>query len=310
MVKKVTEELEAMHPHLATRALKDFWLNDFSRNYIKFVRDRVAKEDAKVKSVIKEVYLGLVKLCAPVIPFLAEKIWQELREKKIVKEESVHLADWPKAEVKRIDERLEYEFSLFLLSTIEKGLAEREKLGTSLKWPLAKVKIKTVFPISEKFRKGFEEIIKSQLNVKDVEIKFAKPKQEKPEDITEKKIGSVVRANLTSVKGYQKDFSNRLSVTFDEKMTPELEAEGYARELSRKIQEFRKQLGLEKKDKVKTFVIVDAEFENILEKQKKFISERTNSKKLEFVTTGKERFKNKTDFKIKDKIGWISIVKL
>jgi len=93
-------------------------------------------------------------------------------------------------------------------------------------------------------------------------------------------------------------------------MTPELEAEGYARELSRQIQSFRKILACKKKDKVETSIIVDDEFKKVLEKQKKFIKERTNSKKLEFVTTGKERFKNRTDFKIKDKKGFVNIHKV
>jgi isoleucyl-tRNA synthetase len=271
LIETVTEELENMHPHLATRALKDFWLNDFSRNYIKFVRDRVSKEDAKAKSVIKEVYLTLVKLCAPMIPFLTEKIWQELLDKKIVKEESVHLTDWPKFENKKIDKKLETEMES-ALSIIEKGLGQRDKIHVGLKWPLANAKVVAPSELDKKL----EEIIKSQINVKNVEIKTGK----------------------------------EISVELDEKMTPELEAEGYARELSRKIQEYRKQLGLQKTDRVETFVIVDEEFKNILEKQKKFISERTNSKKLEFVTTDKERFKNKTDLKIKDKKGWISIVKV
>jgi len=44
-----------------------------------------------------------------------------------------------------------------------------------------------------------------------------------------------------------------------------------------------------------------------LESQKSLLKERTNSKKLEFVTTGKERFKNIIQFTIKDKKGEIAI---
>ena len=276
LIKTVTEELENLHPHLATRALKDFWLNDFSRNYIKFIRDRLSKEDKAAKFVMKEVYLTLIKLCAPVIPFLTEKVWQKLREKKIVKEESVHLTSWPKVESGKINKKLEGDFES-VLQIIEKGLGQRDKIHIGLKWPLQSIDITTNFDIDKKFY----EIIKSQLNVKEIFL----------DKIVQKIAGE-------------------FDIKLDTEMTPELEAEGYARELSRQIQSFRKKLGLEKKDKVATYVIVDDEFKNILEKQKKFIKERTNSKKLEFVTTGKERFKNKTDFKIKDKKGWISIVKL
>jgi len=47
----------------------------------------------------------------------------------------------------------------------------------------------------------------------------------------------------------------------------------------------------------------------MLEKQELFIRERTNSKELKIVTTSKERFKNKQDFKIKDKRGNIVIIR-
>jgi len=45
-----------------------------------------------------------------------------------------------------------------------------------------------------------------------------------------------------------------------------------------------------------------------LKEQGRFIKKRTNSKKLEIVTTSKERFKNKIDFTIKDKGGQIVII--
>ena len=41
LIKKVTEEIENLHPHLASRALKNFWINDLSRGYIQIVRERI-----------------------------------------------------------------------------------------------------------------------------------------------------------------------------------------------------------------------------------------------------------------------------
>ena len=79
------------------------------------------------------------------------------------------------------------------------------------------------------------------------------------------------------------------------------------------MQEFRKKLGLHKKDKIELIISTDNGLKNMLEKQEEFIKERTNSKKFkiisEDVTTDKERFKNKTDFQIKDKKGEILVVK-
>lgn len=271
LINKMTEELENLHPHLAARALQNFWLNDFSRGYIQFTRDRLASEDKEAQCVIKEIYLCILKLLAPMCPFITEYAWQELKKKKIAEEESVHLCDWLKADAKKIDKKLEEQFENALL-IIEKGLAERDRLGIGLKWPLKSAKISAEFET----RKSLHDIIKTQLNVK--ELLFSKAKK------------------------------NEIIVTLDTKMTPELEAEGYARELSRQVQEFRKKLGLKKENRVETYIITDDKFKKILEAQKDFLRERTNSKKFEIVTTGKERFKNIIGFTIKEKKGDIAVV--
>jgi hypothetical protein len=99
-----------------------------------------------------------------------------------------------------------------------------------------------------------------------------------------------------------------LAVKLDTKLTSELEAEGYAREVSRQVQAFRKKLGLQKKDEIRLILVVDETLKSMLEKHKRFIEERTNTKKLEFSTTIKEKFKNKTGFKIKDKRGEIVVI--
>lgn len=184
---------------------------------------------------------------------------------------SVHLSSWPKANNKKINVDLENEFKI-LFGIIEKGLAERDKLQIGLKWPLASAKV--ACPI--KLTIDSDELLMNQLNVKKIIEKDNKSNSE-------------------------------ISVELDVKMTPELEAEGYARELSRAIQAFRKDLGLEKKNKIETIIITDGEFKKILEKEIKFLRERTNSQKLQIVTTIKETFKNNIDFRIKDKRGQISI---
>jgi isoleucyl-tRNA synthetase len=274
LVIKMTEEIEKFHLYIAVRALQNFWLSDFSRGYIQMIRDRLAENDETAKNILSEVYITLLKLSAPIIPFLTEKIWQNLRERKAVKEESVHLTDWPKADKSKINRKLETDFEV-ASKIIEAGLAERDKAKIGLKWPLSQAEIEGNFSIE----KEVYSIIERQLNVK--KIKFKK----------------------------EKEFSVRL----DTKPTPELESEGYAREMLRQIQAFRKELGMKKRDKIELFIFSDDELRKMLEKFREFIMERTNSEKLEFfsenVTTGKERFKKNIEFKIKDKRGKIAIIK-
>ena len=71
---------------------------------------------------------------------------------------------------------------------------------------------------------------------------------------------------------------------------------------------------MEKKDKIELFIFTEEKFKKILEIQKKFIKEKTNSERFKIidknVTTDKERFKNRINFRIKDKRGEITITKI
>ncbi|MFA4953094.1 MAG: isoleucine--tRNA ligase [Candidatus Pacearchaeota archaeon] len=266
-IEKVTALMEDYRIDEIIREIENLFL-DLSRVYIKLIREKTnTKEAGKVLYVLEEVYSDILKMFSIICPFITDKMYRETFGK-----ESVHLLSWPKVDKSKINEKLELQMEN-VLKIIEVGLASRDKVQIGLKWPLAKAIIysKEHQPIKE-----FEEIIKSQLNVKKIELKTGN------------------------------DY-NEIKVELDTKITPELESEGYAREMSRQIQAFRKEIGLEKTDEVELIIITDGEFKKILEKQKFFIKERTNSKKLEIVTTSKETFKNKTDFKIKDKRGTIAV---
>jgi isoleucyl-tRNA synthetase len=206
------------------------------------------------------------------MPYSAEQIWQDISGNNFKnKGKSVHLEEWPKCNSKKIDEALLKKMSL-VKEIISVGLKERDEKKISLKWPLQLVSITYYKHILDE---EYYEIIKQQLNVKEVEVLYGSNEQ--------------------------------ISIEFDTKMTPELEAEGYARELSRLIQAFRKELGLEKKDKVKIQIVSGKEMVQILEGQKEFIKERTNAEELAIVTTAKEKFKKKVSFDIKGKRGEILV---
>jgi isoleucyl-tRNA synthetase len=210
------------------------FLNVVSRRYIQLIRER----DDEVYDTLNEIRLGLIKTFSPICPFTTESMWQELRNNKVVKDESVHLSDFPKVDKKKIDEELEKEFeNLFLI--IEKGMFERDKAKIGLRWPIAKMKIKC----SQDIRKELIEIIERQMNVKEVVISKGK----------------------------------ELEVSIDTKMSEELETEGFAREISRKVQAERKNRGYNKNDLIDLKVYTE---KNMVERMKKYlelIKDRTNS---------------------------------
>ena len=256
-IKKVTELMEEYRLDEVIEEIEKLYL-DLSRIYIKIIRDR---QNKIAYETIKEVYIDVVKMFSIICPFISERIWQALRKNKEVKEESIHLSEWPKTNTKDIDLELEREF-VYALKIIEVGLAERDKAKIGLKWPLAKADVK--FP--EKISKKLEEIIAKQLNVKKIEIVYGK----------------------------------EVAVSLDLNMTEALEAEGFARELSRTIQAERKKAGFVKQDEIELEISCDLQMEKLLKMQQEFLKERVNANKFSFKKAEK-KLQNSVKTKIKER---------
>ena len=109
------------------------------------------------------------------------------------------------------------------------------------------------------------EIVKTQLNVKELKIKYS---------------------------------GKEIEVKLDTEMTPELESEGYSREVSRKVQAARKDAGLVREDRIKLGVVSN-ELKAMLEGHKTFIMERVGATELVF-EDGK--YSNNFEDKIKGKV--------
>lgn len=259
-IQEVTESYNKFNFPEVTRLLDNFLVNDLSRTYIQIIRDRANE----TKKILEEILLGTIKLFAPIAPFTTEKIWQELNQE----EESIHLSLLPKANMRKVDKELEGKFSV-ILELIEKGLAERDKKGLGLKWPLTKAIIETKIKLSSEL----EEIIKAQLNIRKVESQIGK--------------GNSISLNTTQ--------------------TPELEAEGFAREISRKIQAARKEAELFKTDSIE--LIIDSEFNEKLKTQLDFIKERVGAKSIS-LEKSKKKFSHSEEGKIKGKSFTVSFNKI
>lgn len=259
-IKNIEENMKNYNTIKACSEIRIF-TEDLSTWYVRRSRERFNEKDAE--KTLRYVLNEFSKAIAPIMPFLAEKIYQSINSEK----DSVHLQEWPKSSTKKIDEKIQEKMKV-TRDIVSLALKERDSMKISLKQPLSKLEIAGV-----KLEKEYLKLIEEEINVKKVEIKKGK----------------------------------EISVRLDAKITPELEAEGYARELSRQVQAFRKELGMKKDDKINLVIISSDGVDKMLGKQKEFIMERTNSKTLEFVTTDKEKFKNKTIFRIKDKRGEIAI---
>lgn len=251
LINEMTKELENYSFDKPYELIQNFVVNDFSRGYIKMTRDR---EDTK--EIIGEVLEKVSLLLAPFAPYISEYVYQTFSK------DSVHLSSWPKVDKKKIDVSLEDQFSI-MFEIIEAGLRERDKEHIGLKWPIAKANVVSKKVLDSKLL----DLVKEQLNVKDVKTK----------------VGKI------------------LLVELDTTLTPDLEAEGYARNLSRSVQALRKKSGLVKEDFIELVIVSDKESELMLEEWEKFLKERTNAKKFSVANKFSEAGYSDEETKIKGK---------
>ncbi len=251
VIQESTKNLESYYIERSLNPVIEFVVNDFSKTYIKIIRDR---EDKNAKKVVGEVLKKGVKLLAPYAPHITEAIYQ------VFEEGSVHLSSWPKSNKKFIDPALEGDFTL-ALKIIEMGLFARYKEKVSLKQPLSK----GIVSSERKLNEELSEIIAHQLNVKKIVWK-----------------------------------TGTLQVDLDTRITPELEAEGLAREISRKVQAERKQAQLVKSDRIDLLITASAPLLKKLESQKEFIQKRTNAFSLNFSEKKKEGYLWSSVFELKN----------
>ena len=76
-----------------------------------------------------------------------------------------------------------------------------------------------------------------------------------------------------------------MTLFLDTTLTSELETEGFAREIVRRIQSMRKELNLDVEDRITTEINVPSEKKNALQKWNSYIKEETRSKTVNFIET-------------------------
>ncbi|MBI5019078.1 class I tRNA ligase family protein [Candidatus Gottesmanbacteria bacterium] len=136
LIVDVTAAMDGYDTTLTCRLLLAF-ITDLSTWYLRRSRDRM-QTDTAGQEVFGWVLSNLVRLMAPVTPFITELIYQNL----IDRGESVHLSAWPTADKKYIDPKLDEEMT-FVRSVAEMGNAKRKELGIPVRQPLQTVTIYT-----------------------------------------------------------------------------------------------------------------------------------------------------------------------
>ncbi len=165
LVVEVTAQLEALDAPMAAAALRDF-ADVLTNWYVRRSRGRFWLGIADQNSVdafdtLFTVLETLTRLAAPLAPLVTEEIWRGLTGG-----ESIHLADWPVAEEFPSDDALVASMDR-VREIASAGLALRKARKLRVRLPLEKI---TIVGTHGPVVRGFEEILKDELNVRSVVI--------------------------------------------------------------------------------------------------------------------------------------------
>ena len=164
LVKDVTAGYDEYDLNEVVKLITTFVSEDLSNWYIRRNRDRFwsSELDNSKKSVYittYEVLTGLCRLAAPIIPYTTEEVY-----KNLTGEDSVHLADFPKADEKLINEEIETRMDL-VRDLISTGRYVREEAKIKVRQPLSEALIDGKY---KDILGDLDTLIKEELNVKEV----------------------------------------------------------------------------------------------------------------------------------------------
>ena len=179
LIKTVVENFDAYEPTQAGRAIEDFVDAQLSNWYVRLCRRRFWKgeyeHDKKCAyQTLYECLETISQLIAPIAPFFSEWLFNNLNSiTNRFEYHSVHHTLFPKFQSENINIDLEKRMKL-AQDTSSLILSIRKKVNIKVRQPLQKVFIPALDSEMVKNIKLVEEIIKSETNIKEIEILDAK----------------------------------------------------------------------------------------------------------------------------------------
>lgn len=353
LITKVDKAFGDYEPTKATRLIQDFTINDLSNWYVRLNRKRFWRgeynEDKRAAyQTLYTCLINIAKLSAPVAPFYMDKLYHDLNTvTEQDSAESIHLTDFPVADIQIIDEDLEVRMSLAQdVSSLVHSL--RKKHTIKVRQPLSRILVPVM---NDKFKSHVEavaELIHSEVNIKEIEfvgqdsdilVKNIKPNfrklgqeygpkmkeiaakinQLKPEDISTLEADNALNIQLTDqevvlsledveitykdIPGWSVATEGRLTVALDITLNDTLKQEGIARDLVNRVQNMRKDMGLEVQDKISISIERNDDLVNAaLQSNKEYICTETQALSLDIldvVTDGSDLEMDEYKLKVK-----------
>jgi len=331
LVLKVEKQMNNYDPTPAARAIQEFVGENLSNWYVRLCRRRFWKgEYSKDKmAAYQTLYTCLetiAQLMSPFAPFYSDQLFQDLNTvANRHSAKSVHLSDFPKANLAYINSKLEkqMEYAQTISSLV---LSIRKKENIKVRQPLQSILIPVIDPRVKNEIELVKELILAEVNVKELKFieaidKAIKPNfkslgkkvgskmkavAEKITAFTQNEIvalenagnlqieveGSMIEVHLSDVEivskeiaGYKVANEGALTVALDIHLSDRLVEEGIARELISKIQNLRKERGFDLLDKIDLKIIEVPYIKGAINQFKTYICSEILANDIQLVTT-------------------------
>ncbi|GIF16100.1 isoleucine--tRNA ligase [Actinoplanes teichomyceticus] len=292
------------------------YLDALTNWYVRRSRDRFWSGDADAFDTLATVLETLCRVVAPLAPLTAEEVWRGLTGGR-----SVHLTDWPAADAFPADHELVASMDA-IRDVASAALSLRKAKGLRVRLPLATL---TVAAPDSTALAGLGDLLKDEVNVKDVVFtddvaaycqqvltvvpRALGPRVGKQVQQVIKAVksgdwqlvdGAPVAAGVTLAEGEYElklvaaDAENSAPlpagggvVVLDAAVTPELAAEGLARDVIRVVQQARRDADLDVSDRIALVLSASPAVRDAVEAHREFVAGETLATSLTFgETTG------------------------
>ena len=210
LVKKVTAAMDDFEPTIAGRAIENFVDEHLSNWYVRLCRRRFWKGDYEADKIsayqtLYECLETLVRLIAPISPFFSDAVFTNLNAVTgRFKAASVHHVLFPEVNESAIDLSLEERMQL-AQDASSLILSLRKKVNIKVRQPLQKVLIPVLNTDMQSQLKKIEELVKAEVNVKEVDYITD------TEGVIKKKIKPNFKVLGARLGGKMKAVNNRLA---------------------------------------------------------------------------------------------------
>ncbi|MGB1410719.1 MAG: class I tRNA ligase family protein, partial [Flavobacteriaceae bacterium] len=334
LIQTVDQAYTAYEPTKAARAISDFVQEHLSNWFVRLSRRRYWKgsygpDKISAYQTLYQCLVTVAQLAAPIAPFFMDRLFRDLT---LVVEGngpiSVHLSDFPKADLAAID--LDLERKMSKAQTVSSlVLSLRQKVKIKVRQPLQAVMIPVLSEAQKQDIEAVADLIKHEVNVKEIElisddsgilVKQIKPDFKKlgprfgadmkavaaaigqfgPDEINAlEQNGSMdleidgksitldrsdVIITSQDIEGWLVASADGITVALDVTISESLKDEGICRELVNRIQNLRKDSGLEVTDRIEISILSHPLIDKALKHFGDYVAEETLADGLHIVT--------------------------